>query len=85
MIKYVNTDVYNVMITEIIIISDDVPGTTNTVQSIKLITEVETKDMVWPIKSQLEVLLDNMRLRSHQLMKFEDVITDDLSVAFHPL
>lgn len=73
------------MITEIIIISDDVPGTTNTVQSIKLITEVETKDMVWPIKSQLEVLLDNMRLRSHQLMKFEDVITDDLSVAFHPL
>jgi len=85
MIKYVNTDVYNVMITEIIIISDDVPRTTNTVQSIKLITEVETKDMVWPIKSQLEVLLDNMRLRSHQLMKFEDVITDDLSVAFHPL
>lgn len=85
MIKYVNTDVYNVMITEIIIISDDVPHTTNTVQSIKLITEVETKDMVWPIKSQLEVLLDNMRLRSHQLMKFEDVITDDLSVAFHPL
>lgn len=85
MIKYVNTDVYNVMITEIIIISDDVPGTTNTVQSIKLITEVETKDMVWPIKSQLEVLLDNMRLRSHQLMKSEDVITDDLSVAFHPL
>lgn len=73
------------MITEIIIISDDVPHTTNTVQSIKLITEVETKDMVWPIKSQLEVLLDNMRLRSHQLMKFEDVITDDLSVAFHPL
>lgn len=73
------------MITEIIIISDDVPRTTNTVQSIKLITEVETKDMVWPIKSQLEVLLDNMRLRSHQLMKFEDVITDDLSVAFHPL
>lgn len=73
------------MITEIIIISDDVPGTTNTVQSIKLITEVETKDMVWPIKSQLEVLLDNMRLRSHQLMKSEDVITDDLSVAFHPL
>lgn len=73
------------MITEIIIISDDVPGTTNTVQSIKLITEVETKDMVWPIKSQLEVLLGNMRLRSHQLMKFEDVITDDLSVAFHPL
>lgn len=65
-IQYVNTNVYNIMITEIII-SDDVPSATNTMQSINLITEIETKDMVWPIKSQLEGLLDSMRLRSHQL------------------
>lgn len=55
------------MIIEIMTIFSDVLGTTNRIQMIKLILVLETKAIIWFIRSQLEGLLGYRRLRCHLL------------------
>lgn len=77
------------MITKTTTIFGDVPGTTNTIQRIKLIIVLETKAMGWLIRSQHEGLLGYMETEESFVIlgerRYEFVITDDLSIAFQPL
>lgn len=77
------------MITKTTTIFGDVPGTTNTIQRIKLIIVLETKAMGWLIRSQHGGLLGYMETEESFVilgeMRYEFVITDDLSIAFQPL